>query len=68
VVVGDAAGGRYSVCCLRRDRLVAVESVNNPRDHMAARRLLAGPVAPGLADLCDPSTDLRALAVGSTAA
>ncbi|MDN5858741.1 MAG: FAD-dependent oxidoreductase, partial [Pseudonocardia sp.] len=38
---GDVAGGRFSVHCFRGGRLVAVESVNRPADHMAARRVLS---------------------------
>ncbi|MDJ0466230.1 oxidoreductase C-terminal domain-containing protein [Streptomyces sp. H27-C3] len=40
VPLGDA-GGAFSVLLFRDGRLVAVESVNRPADHMAARRLLA---------------------------
>ncbi|MHA7986244.1 NAD(P)/FAD-dependent oxidoreductase [Rathayibacter sp. CAU 1779] len=38
--------GQKAVLCFRDDRLVAVETVNRPGDHMIARRLLAG--SPGL--------------------
>lgn len=40
-IVGDPATGRFSVFCFERDALVGVETVNQPREHMAARRLLA---------------------------
>ncbi|MEC4017548.1 NAD(P)/FAD-dependent oxidoreductase [Streptomyces sp. H27-D2] len=40
VPLGDA-GGAFSALLFRDGRLVAVESVNRPGDHMAARRLLA---------------------------
>ncbi|MFW6775048.1 NAD(P)/FAD-dependent oxidoreductase [Nocardioides sp. CPCC 205120] len=40
VVLGERDRDRFSVCRFRNDRLVAVESVNRPRDHMAARRIL----------------------------
>ncbi|GII84861.1 pyridine nucleotide-disulfide oxidoreductase [Sphaerisporangium siamense] len=39
--LGDPAGGSFSVLSFREDRLVAVESVNRPRDHVSARRALA---------------------------
>ncbi|HWC83023.1 MAG TPA: FAD-dependent oxidoreductase [Pseudonocardiaceae bacterium] len=42
VVHGDPAGGRFSVFCFQGERLLAVESVNRPRDHIAARRLFIG--------------------------
>ncbi len=40
VVRGDRASGAFSVFCFADDRLLAVESVNQPADHMAGRRLL----------------------------
>jgi 3-phenylpropionate/trans-cinnamate dioxygenase ferredoxin reductase subunit len=43
---GDPATGRFSVCCFRNGRLVAVESLDRPADHMAARRLLAAGRSP----------------------
>ncbi|MGK5627321.1 NAD(P)/FAD-dependent oxidoreductase [Streptomyces sp. URMC 123] len=42
-VTGDPATGRFSVLCFRGHRLVAVESVNRPADHIRARRLLSRP-------------------------
>jgi 3-phenylpropionate/trans-cinnamate dioxygenase ferredoxin reductase component len=61
VVRGDPDSGAFSVFCFRGERLVAVESVNRPGDHMLARRLLAG--APQLtpAEAADTGFDLRAL-------
>ncbi|MCP1415750.1 NAD(P)/FAD-dependent oxidoreductase [Paenarthrobacter sp. A20] len=41
VVRGDVAAGGFSVFCFDGDQLVAVESVNKPADHVAARKLLA---------------------------
>ncbi|MET1065281.1 MAG: FAD-dependent oxidoreductase [Arthrobacter sp.] len=41
VLRGDPAADRFSVFCYRNGHLAAVESVNSPGDHMAARRLLA---------------------------
>lgn len=46
-----AAGGVFALYGFREDRLQAVESINAPADHMAARRLLALPQPPTLADL-----------------
>jgi 3-phenylpropionate/trans-cinnamate dioxygenase ferredoxin reductase component len=42
VLRGDPASGAFSVECLRGGRVIAVESLNRPGDHMAARRMLAG--------------------------
>ncbi|MER5181008.1 FAD/NAD(P)-binding oxidoreductase [Streptomyces sp. NPDC002896] len=40
-LLGDPAGGRFSTLAFRSGRLVAVESVGRPAEHMAARRLLS---------------------------
>lgn len=40
-LVGDPAQGRFSVHCFRGDRLIGVESVNRPAEHIKARRQLA---------------------------
>jgi 3-phenylpropionate/trans-cinnamate dioxygenase ferredoxin reductase component len=60
VLRGDPEGGHFSVFCYRGERLIGVESVNRPADHIVARRLLAGD--PGLtpAQAADESYDLRA--------
>ena len=42
VVRGDPATRRFSVFRFREGRLVAIESLNRPADHMLGRRLLAG--------------------------
>ena len=42
VVRGDPESGSFSVFCFRDGRLIGVESVNRPADHIVARRLLAG--------------------------
>lgn len=59
VVRGGA--GRFSVLCLRDGLLTAVESVNDPGTHMAARRLLTR-MFPTEADLTEVDYDVRALA------
>ena len=54
-----AGAANFSVLHYVGDRLVCVESVNAPMDHLAARKLLeAGrSVDPALA--CDPSVPLK---------
>ncbi len=42
LVLGDPAAAKFSVLCFRDGLLAAVESVNLPADHLAARKLLAG--------------------------
>ena len=62
VVRGDPESGRFSAFVYRGDKLVAVESVNRPADHMIARRLLAGGLSPSPDEAADESFDLKALA------
>lgn len=67
VVVGDPASGRFSVLCFRQGLLTAVESVNRPSDHAAARRIV-GTAGPDPEEAAVPGFDLktyaRAAAVG----
>ncbi|MBB3053175.1 3-phenylpropionate/trans-cinnamate dioxygenase ferredoxin reductase subunit [Prauserella isguenensis] len=62
LVLGDPAEGKFSVCSYRGERLVAVESLNRPADHMAARRLLAEGRAPAPERLDDPGFSLKVFA------
>jgi 3-phenylpropionate/trans-cinnamate dioxygenase ferredoxin reductase subunit len=61
ILRGDASGTKCSVFLFREDRLVCVETLNRPADHMLARRLLAQriPVTPQQA--ADVTFDLRSL-------
>ncbi|RJQ83507.1 NAD(P)/FAD-dependent oxidoreductase [Amycolatopsis panacis] len=59
-VTGDRAAGRFSVLSFRNDVLIAVESVNRPPDHIAARRLFTAEPRPSYADLEADSFDLKA--------
>jgi 3-phenylpropionate/trans-cinnamate dioxygenase ferredoxin reductase component len=52
---------RFSVFCLRNGLLTAVESVNDPGTHMAARRLLERTI-PTEAELMEVDYDVRRLA------
>jgi 3-phenylpropionate/trans-cinnamate dioxygenase ferredoxin reductase subunit len=60
VLRGDPATGRFSVFCYRGGALAAVESVNQPADHMAARRILAAGRTPAPEQAADPDFDLKA--------
>jgi 3-phenylpropionate/trans-cinnamate dioxygenase ferredoxin reductase subunit len=51
VVAGDREAGKFSVLSFRDDVLIAVESVNRPADHIAARRLFTADPHPAYADL-----------------
>ena len=59
VVSGDVAGGRFSVFCFRDEQLVAVESLNRPADHLAARRVLASGAHPTPEQVTDPRFSLK---------
>ncbi|MGD9835156.1 MAG: oxidoreductase C-terminal domain-containing protein, partial [Piscinibacter sp.] len=49
----------FSLLHYEGERLVCVESVNAPLDHMAARKLLEGGKSPAPAVACDPSVPLK---------
>lgn len=59
VLRGDPAGGAFSVFSFRQGRLVSVDSVNKPVDHMAARKLLTNDVALTPEQAADEAFDLR---------
>jgi 3-phenylpropionate/trans-cinnamate dioxygenase ferredoxin reductase component len=50
VVIGDPSAGKFSVLRFAGERLVCVESIGRPADHLAARRLLAAGDGPTLAE------------------
>ena len=60
VVAGDLAEGKFSVLSFRDGVLIAVESVNRPADHIAARRLFTAEPHPAYADLEASAFDLKA--------
>jgi 3-phenylpropionate/trans-cinnamate dioxygenase ferredoxin reductase component len=62
VLRGEPESGSFSVFSFKGSRLLGVESVNRPADHIVARRLLAL-ADPGLSpdEAADESFDLRAL-------
>jgi 3-phenylpropionate/trans-cinnamate dioxygenase ferredoxin reductase subunit len=61
VVRGEASTGSYALFHHDAGRLVAAETVNAPRDFMAAKRILSagGQIDPST--LADPAVDLRTL-------
>lgn len=65
VTRGDPASGAFSVFLFRRGRLVAVESVSKPADHMIARRLIAAGAAIDPAEAADPAFDLKTTAAAA---
>lgn len=61
VTRGDPASAKFSVFYFRGDRLIAIDSINRPADHMVGRKLLASgaPLSPDQA--ADLDLDLREL-------
>ena len=59
VMRGDPASRAFSVCYLRGGELIAVDSINSPKDQMAARKLIAARVRPNLDRLADHTLPLR---------
>jgi 3-phenylpropionate/trans-cinnamate dioxygenase ferredoxin reductase component len=51
---------KFSVFCYRGARLVAVESVDQPKVHMQARRLLGADISIPADRVCNPDLDLAA--------
>jgi 3-phenylpropionate/trans-cinnamate dioxygenase ferredoxin reductase component len=60
VVRGDPESGSFSVFCFAGGRLLGVESINRPADHIVARRLLAGDPCLAPEQAADESFDLKA--------
>lgn len=65
---GDPTARAFSVFCYQDGRLVGVESVNKPADHMIARRLLAKGVSISPVDAANPALDLKGRATALLAA
>lgn len=61
VLRGEPASGKFSVFVYREGRLIAVESVSSPADHMVARKLLAAGLSVPKDVAADLSVDLKTL-------
>jgi 3-phenylpropionate/trans-cinnamate dioxygenase ferredoxin reductase subunit len=59
VVRGSPASRSFSACYLRGGELIAVDSVNSPKDQMAARKLVAARARPDLDKLANPTLPLK---------
>lgn len=66
VLRGDPQSTSCSVFCFKAGKLLAVESVNRPLDHIAARRLLAEGFALTPEQAVNPEIELRKLAATAT--
>ncbi len=61
VLRGDPETGKFSVFLFREGRNTAVESINDPGTHMAARRLLGSGIGVSPDVAADPAVDLKSL-------
>jgi 3-phenylpropionate/trans-cinnamate dioxygenase ferredoxin reductase component len=59
VLRGDPASRSFSVCYLQGGELLALEAINNPKDYVAARKLIAERARPDLDKLADPGRALK---------
>jgi 3-phenylpropionate/trans-cinnamate dioxygenase ferredoxin reductase subunit len=59
VMRGDPAAHTFSACYLRGGEFIAIDTVNNARDQMAARKLIAARMRPDPAKLADPALSLK---------
>jgi len=59
VMRGTPAGRSFSACYLRGGELIAIDSINSPKDQMAARKLIAAHVRPNQEKLADPGVALK---------
>lgn len=60
VLRGDPAARAFSACYLRSGELIAIDSINTPKDQLAARKLIPARARPDRARLADPSIALQA--------
>lgn len=59
VMRGDPASHSFTACYLRGGELISVDTVNSPKDQMAARKLIAARARPNLDKLVDPAVPMR---------
>ena len=59
ILRGAPASRSFSACYLRGGELIAIDTVNAPKDQMAARKLIAAQVRPSLDKLADPAIPLK---------
>lgn len=61
VLRGTLDAPSFSVCHYRQGRLIAMDSVNAPKDHLAARKLIDAGVSPTPDQAADPGFNLAGL-------
>lgn len=68
VIRGKPEAGSFSVFHYAGSRLVAIDSVNRPADHVLGRRMIGAGTSPPPEVVADETIDLKALAAGAPAA
>lgn len=63
VIRGDMKSGRFSVFHYAKDKLIAIDSVNQPVDHMMARKFLEAGITPAKTQVADIHINLKSLLV-----
>ena len=61
VTRGDPETSRFSLYYLKQGRIICIDSVNRPADHMLGRKLLAANVHAKPEQLSDPGFDMKSL-------
>ena len=61
VTRGEPSSNSFSIYHFKAEQLLAVDSVNMPRDHMLARKLIEAGVSPAAAQAADVEFDLKTL-------
>lgn len=59
VLRGDPATRSFAACYLRAGELIAIDTINSPKDQMAARKLIAARAHPDPARLADSGVPLK---------
>ena len=60
-MMGDPAQGRFSVLYFQEARLLAIDSVNRPGDHMTGRKLLTAGSPVSTSQAADETFELKTL-------
>ena len=66
ILSGNPEENAFSIFHFAGDRLVAVDSINRPADHMIARRLLAAGINPSEADIAAGAARLKEMLAASS--
>jgi 3-phenylpropionate/trans-cinnamate dioxygenase ferredoxin reductase subunit len=66
-VRGDPEGGKFSIYYFKNGRLVAIDSISKPGDHVLGRKLLAKNVSPTPEQIVDVAFDMKSLLVSPAA-